>query len=142
LRLLVIPKSQLSGVQLQDATQRVFAPEHASDVGPRYYWNRREFDHRHFILFDAESDEFIGTVYCVILPPVVQDFTWWIDTRKRKQGYWRALADDFAAYLKRRHGVTTVGFITFGGQNAAASHKIAQRLRDHFTKAAPAGSRA
>ena len=136
MRLRIIPKTQLSPPQLHEATLRIFAPEHACDVGPRYFWNRPEHDRHHLALFDVESDEFVGTVHCVILPPVVQDFTWWLDSRKRKKGYWRPLADDLAAYLKR-HGITTVGFIVFGRLHVAASEKIAQRLRGHFDKTAP-----
>lgn len=115
---------------------RIFAPENASDVGPRHFWNRAGHDHRHLALFDRESDEFVGTVYCVITPPVAQDFTWWLDSRMRKKGYWRALADDLAAYLKKRHKIEKVGFIVFGSHHRAASQKIAQRLRDHFDKKA------
>ncbi len=137
MRLSIIPKTQLSAPQLREATLRIFAPEHACDVGPRYFWNRPEHDRHHFALFDLESEEFVGTVHCVINPPVVQDFTWWIDSRMRKKGYWRVLADDLAAYLRRRHGITTVGFIIFGNQNRAASQKIAQRIRDLFDKPAP-----
>lgn len=136
MRLSIIPKTQLSAPQLHQATLRIFAPEHASDVGPRYFWNRPEHDRRHLVLFDLESEEFVGTVYCVIIPPVVQDFTWWLDSRMRKKGNWRPLADDLAAYLKRRHGITTVGFIVFGSQHRVASQKIAQRIRGHFDKTA------
>lgn len=139
MRLSIIPKTQLSVSQLRQATLRIFAPEHAPDVGPRYFWNRPEHDRRHLALFDVESEEFVGTVYCVIIPPVVQDLTWWLDSRMRKKGYWRALADDLAAYLKRRHGITTVGFIIFGKQHRVASQKIAQRIRGHFDKTAPIG---
>ncbi len=139
MRLSIIPKTQLSPHQLREATLRIFAPEHACDVGPRYFWNRPEHDRHHFALFDLESQEFVGTVYCVILPPVVQDFTWWLDSRMRKKGYWRALADDMAAHLKRRHAITTVGFIVFGTHHRVASEKIAGRLRDNFVKTAPTG---
>ena len=138
-RLSIIPKTQLSVPQLRQATLRIFAPEHASDVGPRYFWNRPEHDRHHLALFDVETEEFVGTVHCAIFPPVVQDFTWWIDSRMRKKGYWSVLADDLAAYLKRRHGITTVGLIIFGGQHREASHKIAERLRAHFDKTAPIG---
>jgi hypothetical protein len=134
MRLAIIPKTRLSPPQIQEATLRIFAPEHACDVGPRYFWNRPEHDRHHLALFDAESQEFVGTVHCLITPPVVQDFTWWLDSRVRKKGYWRALADDLAAYLKRTHGITAVGFIVLGSQHRAASLKIAQRLRSHFDK--------
>lgn len=137
MRLRIIPKTELSPPQLHEATLRIFAPEHASDVGPRYYWNRPDHDRHHLALFDFESEEFVGTVHCIIMPPVVQDFTWWLDSRKRKKGYWSAIADDLAAYLKRRHRVTTVGFIVFGSHHRAASQKIAQRLRSHFDSRAP-----
>ena len=137
MRLSIIPKAQLSPDQLRQATLRIFAPEHASDVGPRYFWNRPEHDRHHHILFDRESEEFVGTVYCVLMPPVAQDFTWWLDSRMRKKGYWRALADDFAAYLKKRHGIQKVGFIVIGRSYPAASHKIAERLRSHFDQSAP-----
>lgn len=140
MRLSIVPKTQLSASQAQQAAQRIFAPEHASDVGPRYYWNRSEHDHRHFALFDAESDEFVGTVYCVIVPPVAQDFTWWLDSRMRNKGHGRALADAIAAYLKKKHGVTAVGFIVFGSRHRAASQKIAQRIRKHFESAPPANA--
>lgn len=136
MRLRIIPKTQLSPEQFREAAQRIFAPEHACDVGPRPLWNRPEHDARHLALFDAESDLFIGTVYCVITPPVAQDFTWWLDSRMRKKGYWRALADDLAAYLKKRRGIEKVGFIVFGSHHRTASQKIAQRLRDHFEKKA------
>ena len=139
MRLSVIPKTQLSAPQLREATLRISAPEHAYDVGPRYFWNRPEHDHRHFALFDAESGEFVGTAYCVIMPPVVQDLTWWFDSRMRKKGYWRALADDLASYLKRKHAITTLGYIVFGNQHRVASQKIAQRMRGHFEKQAPSG---
>jgi hypothetical protein len=132
MRLSIIPKTQLSPSQLHDATRRIFAPEHLCDVGPRYFWNRPEHDRYHFALFDLETDEFVGTVYCVITPPVAQDFTWWLDSQMRKKGYWRRLADDLAAYLKKRHGIKKVGFIIFGSGHRAASQKIAQRLRHHF----------
>lgn len=139
-RLLILPKTQLSAAQLHQATLRIFAPEHACDVGPRYYWNRAEHDRRHLTLFDVESQEFVGAVYCVITPPLVQDFTWWLDSRMRKKGYWRPLADDLAAYLKKMHRIEKVGFIVFGsGQHRAASQKIAQRLRDHFDQRASTG---
>jgi hypothetical protein len=136
MRLKVIPKTQLSPSQLGEATRRIFAPEHATDIGPRHFWNRPEHDRHHFALFDVETDEFVGTVYCVVISPVVQDFTWWLDSRKRRKGYWRALADDFAGYLKRSRGITTVGFILFGGSHLGASRKIAQRLRSHFDSTA------
>lgn len=139
MRLSIIPKTQLSVSQLRQVTLRIFAPEHACDVGPRYFWNRPEHDRHHLALFDVESEEFVGTVHCTIIPPVVQDFTWWFDSRMRKKGYWRVLADDLAAYLKRRHGITTVGLIVFGSQHREASHKIAQRIRDHFDKTATNG---
>jgi RimJ/RimL family protein N-acetyltransferase len=138
MRLAIIPKTHLSLHQLREATQRIFAPEHAGDVGPRYFWNRPEHDRHHFALFDLATEEFVGTVYCVITPPVVQDFTWWLDSRVRKKGYWRVLADDLAAYLKKRHGIQKVGLIVFGGSHLDASRKIAQRLRDHFDSPAPA----
>jgi hypothetical protein len=137
MRLKIIPKTQLSPPQLHEATLRISAPEHACDVGPRYFWNRPEHDPHHLALFDFETEEFVGTVHCVIRPPVVQDFTWWLDSRMRKKGYWRALADDLAAYLKKRHRIETVGFIVFGSHHRAASQKIAQRLRDHFAKTTP-----
>jgi len=133
MRVTIIPKTQLSPQQLRDAELRIFAPEHASDVGPRNFWKRVD-RHYHLALFDSESEEFVGTVHCVITPPVAQDFTWWIDSRMRKKGYWRALADGLAAYLKRRHEITSVGFIIFGNQHHHASQKIAQRLREHFEK--------
>ena len=69
-----------------------------------------------------------------ITPPVVQDFTWWFDSRMRNKGYWRALADDLAAYLKTRHRIEKIGFIVFGRGHRTASEKIAKRLRDHFEK--------
>ena len=137
MRLAIIPKTHLSLHQLREATQRIFAPEHAGDVGPRYFWNRPEHDRHHFALFDLASEEFVGTVYCVITPPVVQDFTWWLDSRMRKKGYWRALADDLAAYLKKTHRIEKVGFIVFGKRHRAASQKIARRLKDHFEPAPP-----
>jgi len=133
MRVTIIPKMQLSAQQLRDAEQRIFAPEHACDVGPRNFWKRVD-RHHHFAVFDGESEDFVGTVHCVITPPVVQDFTWWIDSRMRKKGYWRALADALAAYLKRRHEITSVGFIIFGNQHHHASQKIAQRLRENFEK--------
>ena len=135
MRLRIIPKAELSASQLHEATLRIFAPEHACDVGPRHFWNRPEHDRRHFALFDAASDEFVGTVYCVIMPPVAQDFTWWFDSRIRNKGYWRALADDLAAYLKKRHRIEKVGFIVFGSHHRPASQKIARRLREHFGEA-------
>ncbi len=138
-RLSIVPKTQLSASQLHQATLRIFAPEHACDVGPRYFWNRPDHDRHHFALFDRESEDFVGTVHCIIMPPVVQDFTWWLDSRMRKKGYWSVLADDLAAYLKKRHAITTVGFIVFGNHHRAASQKIAQRLRDNFAKTAPLG---
>ena len=139
MRLKIIPKAELSPPQLHGATLRIFAPEHSCDIGPQYFWNRPERDRHHFALFDAESEEFVGTVYCVVTPPVAQDFTWWLDSRMRKKGYWRALADDLAAYLRKRRGVEKVGFIVFGKHNPEASQKIAQRLRSHFDKAATIG---
>jgi hypothetical protein len=135
MRLRIIPKTELSASQLRDATLRIFAPEHACEIGPRQFWNQPKHDRHHLALFDAESDEFVGTVHCVILPPVAQDFTWWLDSRMRKKGYWQALADDLAGYLKRRRGITKVGLIIFGGSHLAASKKIAQRLVAHFDKA-------
>ena len=75
MRLRIIPKTQLSQAQLRQATSRIFAPEHYCDVGPRLHWNRPEYDNRHLALFDAESEEFVGTVYCMLYPPVAQDFT-------------------------------------------------------------------
>ena len=139
MRLSIIPKTQLSVSRLRQATLRIFAPEHACDVGPRSFWNRRDHDRYHLALFDVESEEFVGTVHCVIFPPLAQDFTWWIDSRMRKKGYWSVLADDLAAYLKRKHGITAVGLIIFGGQHPEASRKIAQRLRGHFDKTALIG---
>jgi hypothetical protein len=136
MRLSVIAKRELSSFQLAEAAARIFAPEHACDVGPRYFWNRSEPDHHHhFALFEPESADFVGTVHCVIRGPVAQDFTWWIDSRMRGRGYWRALADDVAAYLRKRHRVETVGYIVFGRTHLAASEKIAQRLRSHYEKA-------
>lgn len=137
-RLRIIPKTELSADQYRQATQRIFAPEHAVDIGPRMHWNVPKHDRHHFALFDAESDEFVGTVYCIIISPVAQDFTWWFDSRMRKKGYWKALADDLAAYLRRRHAVSTIGLVIFGGSHLAASRKIAQRLREHFSGKAPA----
>jgi RimJ/RimL family protein N-acetyltransferase len=137
MRLSIIPKAQLSPSQLHEATRRIFAPEHACDVGPRHFWNRPEHDRHHLALFDLETDDFVGTVYCVITPPVAQDFTWWLDSKVRKKGYWQRLADDLAAYLKKRHGVQKVGFIVFGNSHRAASQKIAQRLRGYFEQASP-----
>ena len=133
MRVTIIPKMQLSPQQLRDAELRIFAPEHACDVGPRNFWKKAD-RHQHFAVFDGESEDFVGTVHCVITPPVVQDFTWWIDSRMRKKGYWRALADSLAVYLKRMHQITAVGFIIFGNQHHHASQKIAQRLREHFEK--------
>jgi hypothetical protein len=132
MRLSIIPKAQLSPFQLQEATARIFAPEHACDVGPRYFWNRPEHARHHFVLFDLASEEFVGTVYCILMPPMVQDLTWWFDSRMRKKGYWRSLSDDFAAYLKKRHRIEKVGVITFGGGHQEASRKIAERLRANF----------
>jgi RimJ/RimL family protein N-acetyltransferase len=140
MRLSIIPKTQLSQHQHHQATLRILAPEHACDIGPRYFWNRPEHDRHHLALFDLESGEFVGTVYCVITPSVVKDLAWWLDSRVRKKGYWRAVADDLAAYLKR-HGVEKVGFILFGGSHLAASRKIAQRLRDHFDKTGRSANR-
>ena len=134
MRLLIIPKLELLPSQLQQATQRIFAPEHACDIGPRSFWNRPEHDRHHVALFDLESQDFVGTVHCVLRPPVAQDLTWWLDSRMRKKGYWRAVADDLAAYLKKRQRIEKVGFILFGGTNITASRKIAQRLRAHFDK--------
>ena len=134
MRLRIIPKTQLSPDQLRQATLRIFAPEHSSDVGPRLYWNRREFDNRHLALFDAESEEFIGTVYCVLLRRVAQDFTWWFDSRMRKKGYWRAFADDLAAYLNTKHGIEKIGVIVFGKLHLEASRAIAQRLTERIEK--------
>jgi len=138
-RLSIIPKTQLSQAQHRQATLRIFASEHASDVGPRVFWNRPDHDRRHLVLFDVETEEFVGTVHCAIIPPVVQDFTWWIDSRMRRKGYWRVLADDLASDLKRKHGITTVGLIIFGHQHNVASHKIAERIRSHFDKPATVG---
>src|SRR5262245_9362970 len=137
----ILSKLHLSPPQLQQATQRIYSPEHSADLGPRFYWNRPEHDRNHLALFDLETEEFVGTVYCLITPPVAQDFTWWLDSRMRKKGYWRALADDLAAYLKRR-GVERIGFILFGGLHLPASKKIAERLRLHFDKKAAAGASA
>jgi Acetyltransferase (GNAT) family len=134
MRLSIVPKSRLSHAQLRQATLRIFAPEHQCDVGPRYYWNRPDHDERHLALFDIESEEFVGTVHCVIHPPIAQDFTWWLDSRMRKKGYWRPLADDLAAYLKKKHRIEKVGFIIFGQAHLAASRKIALRLMEHFDK--------
>jgi hypothetical protein len=134
MRLAITPKTQLSPSMLHQATLRIFAPEHACDVGPRYYWNRPAHDASHLAFFDAETGDFVGTVHCVITPPVAQDFTWWMDSRMRKKGYWRPLADALAAYLKKAHAIEKIGFIVFGRQHLAASHKIAQRLREHFDR--------
>ena len=136
MRLSIIPKAQLSSSQHHQATQRIFAPEHLCDIGPRFFWNRPEHDPHHFALFDFESEEFVGTVYCLIRPGVIQDLTWWLDSRMRRKGYWRAVADDLAVYLKKKHAIEKVGFILFGGSHIPASRKIAQRLRGHFDKAA------
>jgi hypothetical protein len=67
---------------------------------------------------------------------VAQDFTWWLDSRVRRKGYWRRVADDLAAYLKKKHGIKKVGFIVFGNQHREASQRIARRLREHFAGAA------
>lgn len=136
MRLSIIPKPQLSTAQLRDATLRILAPEHSCEIGPRHFWHRPEHDRHHLALFDVDSGEFVGTVYCVIIPPLAQDFTWWLDSRMRRKGYWRPLADDLAAYLKTQRGITALGFILFGGTHLAASQKIAKRLRDHFQRSA------
>ena len=115
-----------------EARARIYAPEHACDVGPRHLWDRREQPYHHFALFDVESSDFVATAHCVIRGQVAQDFTWWIDSRMRRQAYWRSLADDLAAYLKKWHRIEKVGYIVFGRVHLAASEKIAQRLRSHF----------
>ena len=135
MRLRVIPKNELASAQQSEAARRIYAPEHSMDLGPRYFWNRPEHDRHHFALFDLETDEFVGTVRCVITTPIAQDFTWWFDSRVRGKGYWRALADDLAGFLKRRHKIEKIGFISFGGNHPEASQKIAQRLREHFDMA-------
>jgi len=132
MRVLIVPKAELSAEQLAVATRRIFAPEHAFEIGPWHFWNRPEHDRHNLALFDLESQEFVGTVHCILMPPVAQDFTWWLDSRLRKKGYWTAIADDVAAYLKRRRGVASIGFILFGGGHVPASRKIAERLRSHF----------
>ena len=136
MRLSIIPKTQLSEAQLRQATLRIFAPEHQCDIGPRYHWNQPEFDKHHLVLFDSESEEFVGTFYCVLHPPVAQDFTWWLDSRMRKKGYWRALADNVAVYLNERNGIEKMGVIVFGQGHLAASRKIAQRLKENIEKTA------
>jgi len=139
MRLSIIPKNELSATQLGEAATRIFAPENVADVGPRYMWNRPEYDHGHLALFDAETGDFVGTVYCVLIPPVAQDFTWWLDAPMRKKGYWRALADDLARFLRKRHRIEKIGLIVFGKQHRPASLKIAERLRENFEKKAPVG---
>ena len=139
MRLSIIPKTELSAAQLGEAAARIFAPENVADVGPRYMWNRPEYDHGHLVLFDAESGEFVGTVHCVLFPPVAQDFTWWVDSPMRKKGYGRALADDLARFLKKRYRIQKIGLIVFGAQHRSASLKIAERLRQHFQKKALVG---
>jgi hypothetical protein len=134
MRLLIIPKTELSRAQLDSATRRIFAPEHAFEIGPWHFWNRPEHDRHHLVLFDLESQEFLGTVHCILLAPVAQDFTWWLDSRLRKKGYWMAIADEVATYLKRRCGIARIGFIMFGGGHVPASRKIAERLRSHFNQ--------
>lgn len=132
MRLRIIPKTELSPEQLRQATLRIFAPEHNCDVGPRMSWNRLEHYKHHLTLFDAESDEFVGTVDMVLHPPVAQDFSWWLDSRMRKKGYGRALANDLAAYLKKRYRIEKMGFIIFGKEHLDASRKIAQRLAQNI----------
>jgi RimJ/RimL family protein N-acetyltransferase len=135
MRVLITPKTNLDGKQLQHLTERIFAAEHAFDTGPRTYWNSAAYDSKFYVIVLVESQLPIGTIYVGGHNTQI-DVAFWIDSTQREKGFASEAIDLLADPLKTR-GVTGVGKIlidSYQGRHNAASSKLVARLRRHFSR--------
>ncbi len=133
MRVSIVAKSQLSEKQLRYLTDRISAPEHALDTGPRTVWHNESYGPNYYAIVLTETQTPIGTLYASG-PDTHIDAAWWIDSRYRGEGYGSEAIDEFAALLKGK-GVTGIGRIlidTYQGRYHDASSKLCARLKAHF----------
>lgn len=131
-RVFIVPRSALNEAELKHITERVFAPEHELDTGPRPIWHLESYAPKLYVILLKEGRVPIGTIYIGGVETSI-DVAWWIDSQYRGQ---RLGADtvDVLARLLKSNGVTGIGpiAVTAYGDAYYASARLVKRLRSYF----------
>lgn len=136
MRLVIIPKPELSDAQNRLIDARLAAPEHAHDEGPPRVWNLYAAPNQAatlYAFFHREDGAPVGVVEASG-PSRAINPGWWIDSKYRGQKYGNELVDLLAEHLKSK-GVTGVGHIavtTYQGAHDEASFALKRRFKAHF----------
>ncbi len=132
MRLVLIPKSELTEAQNRLVEARLAAPEHAHDASPKSVWN--VYQPSTLYAFFREEDSALVGVAEASGPLHAVSAGWWIDSKFRGQKHGNELVDLLASHLKAR-GFTGVGRFPITGRERAhqeASIAMAARFKAHF----------
>jgi len=132
MRLVIVPKKELSDEQRRYLDERLAAPEHQNDKGPSQVWNAYEGFLYAFI--HKESNLPIAIAEASGRPVATPG--WWVDSKFRGQGYGNEVVDLLAEFLKT-DGVTDIGAIlieSYCNEYDEQSTRLARRIRNRFAE--------
>jgi RimJ/RimL family protein N-acetyltransferase len=133
MRLVIVPKNELSDEQRRYLKERLAAPEHRNDKGPAHVWNTSRAFLYAFI--DKELNLPIAIAEASGRPLATP--AWWVDSKFRSQGYGNEVVDLLAEFLKT-DGVTDIGAIqieSYCNEYDEQSTRLARRIRSRFDEA-------
>ena len=133
MRLVIVPKNELSDEQRRYLKERLAAPEHRNDKGPPHVWNTSRAFLYAFI--DKELNLPIAIAEASGRPLATP--AWWVDSKFRGQGYGNEVVDLLAEFLKT-DGVTDIGAIqieSYCNEYDEQSTRLARRIRSRFDEA-------
>ena len=128
----IVPKAELSDVQIHEIEQLRLVPAHAQDTGPIEVWNHYD-NGTLFAAIDKESGVVIGLADASG-PAHSVNAGWGVDERFRRRGYGYALVDALADYLINvgYAGVGHISIVVHREEFRAASRKLEERFRARF----------
>lgn len=133
MRLVIVPKNELSDEQRRYLDARLAAPEHRHDRGPPQVWSR--YERFLYAFIDKELDLPIAIAQAPGRP--IASPAWWVDSKFRGQGYGNEVVDLLAEFLKT-DGVTDIGAIqieSYCNEYDEQSIRLARRIRSRFAEA-------
>jgi RimJ/RimL family protein N-acetyltransferase len=133
MRLVIVPKSELSDEQRRYLDERLAAPEHRNDRGPPQVWNK--YDAFLYAFIHNELNQPIAIAEASGRP--LASPSWWVDSKFRGQGYGNEVVDLLAEFLKT-DGVTDIGAImieSYCNEYDEQSVRLARRIRSRFAEA-------
>ena len=132
MRLVIVPKKELSDEQRRYLEERLAAPEHRNDKGPPQVWNK----YQDFLYAFVHKELTLPIAIAEASGRPLASPGWWVDSKFRGRGYGNEVVDLLAEFLKT-DGVTDIGAIqieSYCNEYDEQSTRLARRIRSRFAE--------